>query len=577
MDAVPHDLLKVVDWKRHINEELVKEVFPETVKGKYLVTCRDYEGKDEFRTLEQIITGHHSTGAFWERLWAFSDRLSTVAGRFRLEYDYWHSGQASPFFVRVYGDIKEWDSEEREKLGRCIVDVLVQYCDRREEHVDAFREINELLREFPADSRFPFTSLKTHHWLTTAIYKNRDFWLKVKEKKEFKNIFIVRISVPEPEFHKLKELRSFRELCSRTLQIVEKRLSSWLPLQIGDDLYTVCLERDDVDKIRQILEGTGFGFDVDVFEWTIERERKATKPDGSEETIYIVKKSELTLESVGVHEEFEYVPEKLAEYTGILDGDFDYVAWVCIKPKGDMKQVAKEFLEWGEKTLEQGYGTKRIPLKEPVREPAEFLSPELALSLAEGYNEFLKDCATAINKEEPDASTIVRSFNEALFVCGLDEPSDAFRIYTALADKKAKLHMPAVLNVAMAKPKHPFWRILEIFKSADADCLIFVVGDKMVRLTDEDVSLLREVIPKLKYVTRSQFSEIVADSRRVGVEELKFRIEGKAADGKIPWDASKNLCQVIEQLSKRYKGEELKGVIYRGLKMLEPFTRRDRR
>jgi len=580
VNAPPHDLMKAFDWKRHTDRKFVQETFPQPVKGKYLVTCRGYEGKEKFRTLEEVVIGHHqgrSTDPFWSRLWAHSDRLSTIAGRLRLEYDYWYSGQAYPFFFRVYGDIKEWDSKKSEDLRRSIIDVLVRYSGRRREHVKAFEEINELLREFPADSRFPFTSLETHHWLTEAIYRNKNSWLKVKERKEPQVIFMVRISMAEPEFHRLKELRTFRGLCSRAMQIVKERLSDWFPLRVGDDLYVVCLEPYEVDKIRLVLEESGFGFDVDIFEWTIKRERKAVEPDGSAKRIYVVKKSDLTLESVGVHEEYEHAPGKTAEYAKILEGEYEYVAWVCINPKGDMKQIATEFLKWGEKELEREYAEKRLPLKEPVREPTEFLSPEVALSVADGYNQFLRDCAKAISEDEAEASVIVRSFSEALFVCGLDEPSDAFRIYTALANRKAVLHMPAVLCLAMTGPRYPFWRILEQSKSADEDCLVFVVGEKMVKLTNRDVDLLREVVPALQNVSRSQFGEIVASSRRMGLEELRFMIEGKAVDGRIPGNASKKLCWIIEQFSRRYEGEELKGVINRGLKMLEPFTRRERR
>ena len=577
--AVPHDLFKVKNWRAHSKRELVGKEFPERAKGKYKVVIKGFEGKDEFRTLEKIIEGHHSTGSFWERLWTGADRLSTIAARFRLEYDYWFLGQADPFFVRVYGDIKEWNSKERESLHKRLMDILAQHANSAsEEQVKAFEEVNELLKEFPADSRFPFTSLKTHHWLTHAICYNRNFWLRIKDKKEFENIYIIRISIAEPEFHKLKELRSFRELCSKVLKIAGQELRAWFPLQIGDDLYLVCVSCAEVDEVLHILAGIGFGFDADVFEWTIKREKKAVKADGSRETIYVVKGSDLTLHSIGVYEGYEYAPEKIAEYAKILEGEWDYVAWVIIKPRGDMKQIAKEFLEYGRQMLEKKYGEKRKPLEEPIYEPDELLSPELALSIAEGYNEFLTDCAKAIGAEGGRAHTVVRSFNETIFVSGLTEPPDAFRIYVTLSDMKTKLHMPALLAVVMAKPKYPFWRILELSeKSADADHLIFIVGEKMVKLTDKDVRLLREVVPTIKSVSRGQFSDIVTTSRRAGLEELKFMIEGKAANGRIPWSASNKLCWVIERFAEKYEGEKLRDVIYRGMKMLEPFTRRERR
>jgi len=173
--AVPHDLFKLVDWHRHSDRRLIDREFPEAVKGKYSVSYRRLDGREESQSIERIIERHHSAKAFWSRLWSYADRLSTIAARFRLEYDYWHLKGGDPFFVRVYGDIREWSAEDRRSLLKCIMDIFVQYADRVAEHNLAFEGVNELLSEFPADSRVPFTRLKTHHWLTQAIYNNSVF------------------------------------------------------------------------------------------------------------------------------------------------------------------------------------------------------------------------------------------------------------------------------------------------------------------------------------------------------------------------------------------------------------------
>ena len=583
--AVPHDLLKVVAGRRrgqrHTSHKLVEEMFPKSVYGKYMIAC---EG--ETHTIEEVIEKHHAWGKLfmhkpWVLLWKFSDSHSVVAGRFRLEYDYWYASDGDPFFVGVYGDFKEWNRESKSKWWSKISEILVKYCDNVEEQFKAFADINDLLKSFPADSRFPFVGLKTHHWLTDAIRMNKVFQNRIKDRRySLKRMYLVRVSLAEPEVeHRLKELRSFRDEHLRIMQIVISVLLEWFPLRIGDDVYLVCLE-GEVEEVCKALAGTNLGFYIDVFEWTISRLKKKVIPKKEEAVpILLVKKCSLTQLSVGVHEEFEFAPESYAEWARILDGAYDYVAWVCVMPKWDMRKIAEEFLVWGEKELSEKK-KDRVALNEPVRECKEFLSPELALSIAGGYNDFLGDCAKVVNEEDPEANTVCKSFNKAVFIRGLNEPSEGYFLYNEILDKKGKLHMPAVLSVVVAKPKYPFWRVNEIFKEARErgldDCLVFVVGEKMVKLTDKDVNLVRQVVPFVKDVSRSQFSEIITLSRRTGLEELKFLIEGKAADGKIPFKSSQKLCWLIDQLALRFKGEELKAVVYRSLKMLEPFTRRER-
>lgn len=585
--AVPHDLLKVIEWRRHSRKgcgDVIEKFFPESIRGKYKIAYKTIEGKIDYKTLEDVIEHHHYSDSFWERLWSFSDKLSTVAGRFRLEYDYWHSEGTypNPFLVRVYSNIKEWAEDERDKLNQEILRILKEYCDKKAEQVEAFEKINYLLREFPADSRFPYTSLRTHHWLTDVIRNNNVFWRKcVKEGKKpvFDKMYMLRASIAEPEFHKLKEIRGFIELRSKILDVACNKLLKWSPVQIGDDLYIICLEESGVNNVISDLIAVGFGFDLAIFKWGVGREERKVDLDRRDEgiPIYVLEDVKLTPLSVGIYEEFEYTPESSAEYSRILEGEYEYVAWASLMPKGDMEELAKEFLKWGEKELERRFRDKRVRLPESVSGPETFLSPELALSIAEGYNEFLMDCAKEINAEKPEEVIATKSFNRTIFVCGLNDPSEAFWVYGKLAGVKAKLHIPAVLSVVVAKPKYPFWRALELFVS-DVDNLTFIVGEKMVRLTDDVVGLLRQVAPELKGASRSQFADIIRISRKAGIEDLKFTIEGKAADGeKIPQKASRKLIWLIDELSKMYSGDELKAVIWRCLKALEPFTSKEER
>jgi len=381
VDAAPHDILKVVDWERHSSRRAVEKFFPPICRGKYKITYRDIIGKEESKSLEQIIKGHHSTKEFCESLWSYADKLSTLAGRFRLECDYWCWSNADPFYVRVYGDIKVWSQGDREELSKAIAAILEEYCDREGKRHKAFEEINDLLSSYPADSRFPYTSLKTHHWLTEAIRRNEVFWKKVSSarcpvRKEpvFDKLYIIRVSISEVQFHKLKEIRGFIELRRRILEIARSRISGFSPLQIGDDLYVVCLDGDELNGLIKILAETRFGFDVSIFEWSISRETRCVGFDDRPELIYVIKDAvERPQMSIGVHEDFDYIPESSAEYSRILEGDYEYVAWISIEPKGDMKYLSQRFLDWGENELKARFSDRRRELKEPVREPTAIL------------------------------------------------------------------------------------------------------------------------------------------------------------------------------------------------------------
>jgi len=585
VDAVPHDLLKVIAWGKHASSRVIRDLLPGSVREKYRIDLRGMDGNLISKSLEDIISGHHSTKGFWRKLLNFSDRLSAVAGRLKLEYDYWYRGQADPFFVKVYGDIVVWTEERRKSLWENVKRVLMSYSDREEKHKEAFIKVNEILKEFPADSEFPFTSLKSHHWLMNAICKNRYFWSKCVRATErnrypdFDELYMIRISLAEPEFHRLREIRAFSDLRRRAVESAHERLSDYSPLLIGDDLYLVCVDGDEVDIVQKKLEDLGFGFDLDVFKWYIEGVR-FIRVDGKERTYFRVKGYETFYFSVGALSDWEPRPESSAEWSKVLMGDYEYVAWVSVKPKGDMEEIAKCFLDWGERELEKRFGEIRIKVEKPIRQCVS-LSPELAVSIAESYDEFLRDCVGVVRggSLEPEV-TVVRSFGRSIFIRGLRDLFEAFNLYWGLYERRMKLHIPVVISIVTAKPKYPFWKILELFGDFEADGkggIAFIVGEKMVKLSDEDVRLLRQVVPALRNCSRSQFNEIITLSRRVGLEELKLRIEGKAKDNKIPRETSNKLCWFISKLSDKYEGEELKAVIYRSLKMVMPFTRKDRR
>ncbi len=591
VDAVPHDLLKVLDWRRHADRGFAEERLTKNIVEWYRTEQLDKEGKMVERKLIDVIRGHQPRSArkarFWMKMLAYADKLSTVAGRFRLSYDYWHAQNIDPFFVRVYGDIKEWNEEERNRVWNRIVEILNETMKRGGHPSEAYKEVNELLSEFPADSRFPYASLKTHHWLTDAIRCNRLYWERIKatprgETPSFENLYLIRLSIPTTEFHKVKELRAISELKERFFDHVSKTLSRWSPLRIGDDIYMLCITRSEVKEILSALMETRLGeaSDIDIFIWFLERRRglfKAVK-EGEKiiykpETIYTIKKIDCRHLSMA-YEDLDYVPESYAEYASILEGEFDYVAWVAVRPRGDMRELSEEFLEWGEGELERRYGDRRVELPETVREPEEFLSPDLALSIAEGYGRFLDDCESVVKGR--GGCAVVKSFRRAFFVCGLDAEEDGFKLYWELSPLKGKLHIPASLSVIVSRPKYPFWRVVEL--SLNFDGLIFIVGEKVLRLSDEDVTMLWEVAPKLRCTTRRQFGEIIKRAGRIELGELKIFIKGRREDGKICPEAAEKLIWMIEKFEERYRErDKLMAVLKRAFKLLEPFTRSEER
>jgi hypothetical protein len=390
-------------------------------------------------------------------------------------------------------------------------------------------------------------------------------------------MYLIRVSLAEPEIaHKLKERRSFRELHLKITKIASHSLLDRFPLQIGDDLYVVCLEDSEVKEIRRVLAETGFGFDVDVFEWTITTRRKRVvaeiKGPKKRRSVFLIKKSKTTSQSIGVHEEFEYMPESYAEWAKILDGEYNFVAWISIVPTGCMEQIAEEFLEWGEEELKEKK-KDRVPLPEPVRANP-FLSPELAISMVDGYNDFLGDCAIAVNEADPEANTVCRSFSRALFIRGINEPSEAYELYNRLAALKLKLHFSASLSVVTAKPKYPFWRTCELFDSKN-DCLKFVVGEKVVQLTDKHAALIRGVKERVGWERKRQFYRVVNAACEESREMLKVKIEGFAAQEKLSRETAFSLCRLVDEIARQCGNDEKlrKQITCEVFKVLRMFTR----
>jgi hypothetical protein len=271
LTGFPHDLLKPFDWRRHEDPRILPEGVRQAL-SKYKVDYVQFDGKRGQLTLEQVVRGHGTAEGFWQRMWAEADRLSAAVARLRLEYDYWHEGQTSPFFIKVYGEPKVWDEKKVNELRREISQTLLDYADDERRHGEAMARVNWLLREFPSDSRFPFVSLRTHHLMTDALRSCPLLWEKCRGgKPKLNKLYLMRVSVAEPEFHKLKQMREFHALRSNALGRVRSELRNKNPLSIGDDLYVLLLSGDEVEKTISAMQGIGFGLDVHFFEWNLDK------------------------------------------------------------------------------------------------------------------------------------------------------------------------------------------------------------------------------------------------------------------------------------------------------------------
>lgn len=571
---MPHDLLKPYNWRKHTDVSIVSESFREVLR-KYKISYRGVDGKEQTRTLEEIIGGHHRVDGFWERLWAVPDRLSTPIARLRLEYDYWYAEQGAPFFIKVYGDVKKWESKDSGWLWQQICLILERYADNEALHLKAFEEINQLLGEFPSDSRFPFVNLKTHHLLTEMLHKNPHVWNKccLERNPIFNKLYLLRFTLAEAEFHRLREMRVCSELRSKFIEILGLNLRNLIPIRIGDDLYVTTVSQQDLRKAIEAASKLGFGVEVEYLEWDLERRETRTRVNGRKEVNYIAVNEKPKWLVLGVYEDWYFKPESHAEWSKWLEEDCEYVAWISIKPKGDLEFLAKEFLDWAE--MEILSKRPREPLPKRIRQKVS-LSPELLISIAEGYEEFLGDCAKIIGEGTIESVTILKSFRRGLFVKGLKEAREALELYLKLSEAKSKLHISAILSTVISKPKYPFWRILEFFKDEE-DNITFIVGEKVTTLKDFHVKMVYQLnlLQLLSRESKTQFYKLVSTAGRDEREVLKLKIKGLARQNKLKSEkTAEALCRLIDFIARNSRNEdERRKITYEIFKVLRMFTK----
>jgi len=549
--APPHDLLKIICWPHHDKAKYARRYIPEDVRAR----CPEL-----WRWIR-----HH--GARKKPSYHIPDILSAVIARPSIRYRYWPVDskwcKKDPFLIKVFGDIVYWPAEKRLSLFNKILDIY-----RREgETGEAHAKVNELLSDYPQDSRFPVVGLKVHHYLSWAL-RERQWALMGKDANK---LYIVHLSIPPPPLaHRLKSLREYvrrrRDSIWALMKILEPH--NLHPLRIGDDLYLVLSEHDDLDGFLDKLTRTRLDVDIEVYEYELERKEVRTQAGYRE--YRVVSRWWRREYSLGGGMKWGV---SAGSAMWVKQFDEPYVAWINVAPLYDLRGSAEEFVKRAEHVLAD------MP-REEVLEPLESevpVSPDILVAVAEGYGEFLD--ALLFKLRMGRENVVFTSFNQSLFIYGLRDPEWAAKLYLMANEVRAKLHISTALTVVVTKPKHPFWHVLRLIgtkREEIFDGVVFTLGGKTMCIKGEDVTLLEKVAPALRGISRGAFYKIVRASKRSEPAVLKFEIKGMAEDGKITRQAANELCWFIDRFSEKY-GEKVGDVLPQALRMLTPWTRRERR
>ncbi|MEM2170115.1 MAG: hypothetical protein QW186_10020 [Candidatus Bathyarchaeia archaeon] len=570
--AVPHDLLKPVDWTHHNNPDVVSRKFrsPELLEllRKFLYTDWDHvTGEAITMSLEYAVKKHEE-----RRLFAEADRLASAIGRLRYEWNYWGPEVHEVFIVRVYGkesNVKYVTTGE-EPL-KVILNILEGCADSRV----AFCKINDFLSEYPADSRFPLVNLKAHHWLTDAFRRSRKLWeLCYKLNKSPERIGLIRCSILEQNLHRLKDLRAFRYYVDTALQFIESRVfPDRLPARIGDEIYIAYVEDEAEQLISELINKageSGFLIKIVLHQWSVKKE-------GKERALFRITSLSEKFFSAGDPELPILVPEKAGAWAQELE-ESKNVLWINLRLSKSIEEAAKEFLDRAEEEVlsKMERSREKNPLKQEIN-----LSPDLLISLAEGLEEFYMDCARILaGGSDPESVIVLRGLEEVLMVNGIEGANQAIEIYHSLDKIREKLLVSVDLVAILCDNKYPFWRVREIFNIHE-DCLIIVRGERLLRITSRDVPEIRRVAEIIERcgVTRSQMEEIVKEAGKVdGPEPLKLFIETKARERKLGKEncefVARQLANLIDSLYSRHRNMR---VVQEALDLLSSYAKRESR
>ena len=547
--APPHDLLKLIDWPGHDNEKVAKRYLP----PEFMEKCS---------RLWNWIRHHRKKKGY-----LIPDILSATIARYSMKYNYWDVSPEGwetkdPFLVKVFGDVVFWPREKRHEVFKRILDLYIKHG----ESDDINAEANELLADYPQDSRFPVVGLKVHHFLSAQL---REWWLKGRlTDADVIHMYIIRLTLPPLSLaHRLRDLRAYRRKRRDCLRILGALLKDYGPMLIGDELWLVMVRDEDVNNMLKQLART-IKIDLDIIIYEYEVSKKEILVYGRETRPYrYVRDYRVSRYSLGEAIEWGFSAGS-ASWTKHLDSP--YVAWIFISPKHDLIGSAEEFASYAEEVLSK-MERKKVPEELESKIPT---SPDMLVAVAEGYGEFLSELAGRLRIYRENV--VFTSFDQTLFIKSIREPEQATRLYMVADDVRADLHISTILTVIATEPKHPFWHVLRLIGDEEKfDGVVFALGGKIVRLKGQDVQLLRVVAPSLRNVSRSTYYRIIRMSRREEPEVLKFMIEGMAQDRKIPRPAAQRLCWLIDRLRERY-GDDVGEILPQALRALAPWTRRER-
>jgi len=559
--APPHDLLKVVTWRGHGRSSDQHGEFGHT----NLSLLAPISGVENYEDLASVVKSHPE----WE-----ADKVAAAAARLRLRRSYWdwkrkersewETEPNDPFFVRLYGGFRRWSLEERRKLFNEILEVYEGGVSE-----EAHAKVNELLSEYPQDSRFPLVSLKTHHWATWVIHK------QLGAAEDVKSIFVFKISVYAPgvcegdvPFHRLRDLRKFYDLREKIAVGLTHLLRDFQALRLEgcEDVLVITTGRRRGELKARLLE-SGFPLEVEVFRFEFE---KGSFPWGK----YRVSGVYPDVLSFGAREELEGAPEP-AEWANVLDGEFEYAAWIALKTQG-LYECAEEFLKWFEEEARNLKVAKEFEVPEPE---GEWLCYELLVSVADGYSKFLADFEKNAQSKRLGLKKVLKSFNLSLYLYGLRRLGDAIWLYSSLRRILTSLepHFPLSLSVMVSDPKFPFWRVLEMLEGRSDSGLLILKGDRMLELPDEVVDMIFRLRYEFERDSRKQVHALARRARKVSRKNLELEIERRFAERKISEGAYDALRSLVGRISRLCGGDEARRRELTGaaIEALESFVRRD--
>lgn len=533
--AVPHDLLKPVLWSKHESPEEIEKwynlQFIDLLKS-FQYKSWGYNDVEEERTLLDAIEGHGKKDRFWERCLSMSDRLAAAIGRLKYRWIFWdirfEEDLKNMFLLKVY------DFEDNVKrpilIGKEMLEKIINILSVERDSGIVFEKLNDLLNDYPSDSRFPLVSLKSHHWLSDAIRRCRGLRECCRYKRVPESIYFIRFSVYPISFHRLRDLRAFRNFAVEAIRSICSRSDlSWrLPLIVGDEAYLVTVDKNEVKEILDIVEGTRLPLRIEVYTWIVKNHRIKERDN------FLIQSVSRDLYYVGEPEPPEFSPREAQRWAGELEEN-ERVLWLRVGLAGSLEDAARQFLDKAEEKLTK-LPHEDLPDEERLEQNID-LSPDIMVSLADGLDQFYDKCAEIISGgESREDVTVIKSLEESIYLKGLDDLSGILNLVNELINLTRKVLVDISISGVICDGKYPFWRVYELLKSQQN--LFMIKGERVLKITTQDVPHIRRITQMIEKggleISKSQFMEIVKEVRRVdGPEPLKLLIDAKFKEGKL--------------------------------------------